>query len=496
VTHDILPITMLPAPGGGTIAMSSCPGRLRDGVQRDMAADIAAIRAAGTTAVLTLMQRAEFRLLGVPKLAQQLTEAGFAWLHAPIRDVHVPDAAWERAWTETGGAVHLRLARNETVLLHCRAGLGRSGTIAARLLCERGMPADAAIGLVRARRTPDRKLGDWPPPAIETPEQEEHVRAVAAGMGFADRVRGMLLGGAMGDALGAAIEFWDMPEIRRRCGASGPRDPLPAYGHPAPITDDTQMTLFTAEGLLANPGDRVAGVRDAYLRWLGTQSGKPAPGLASVPALLSARAPGNTCLAALQQGEFPARNKSKGCGAVMRAAPCGAVTSDAADAFALGVATGRLTHAHPSGFLPAGVLAALVHALLRATPLPRALDEAVARLPRGADADETRDAIAAARAAARQPFSVRALERLGAGWTGEEALAISLYAVLTAAAPEDAIVHAVTHGGDSDSTGAIAGNILGAMLGTAWLPDRWAAKLELRQTILGVADGLAGAGNP
>ncbi len=98
------------------------------------------------------------------------------------------------------------------------------------------------------------------------------------------RYRGCLLGGAVGDALGASVEFLSLGEIRARFGAAGIRDYAPAYGRIGAITDDTQMTLFTAEGLLRahNRGTQKGivhtptVVHHAYLRWLETQSEAPA----------------------------------------------------------------------------------------------------------------------------------------------------------------------------------------------------------------------------
>lgn len=92
------------------------------------------------------------------------------------------------------------------------------------------------------------------------------------------RISGCLLGGAVGDALGAPIEFISLGEIRRQFGVSGIRDYAPAYGRIGAITDDTQMTLFTAEGLLrawvrhAGKGicNTVGVIHHAYLRWLLT----------------------------------------------------------------------------------------------------------------------------------------------------------------------------------------------------------------------------------
>ncbi|MFM7786598.1 MAG: ADP-ribosylglycohydrolase family protein, partial [Gammaproteobacteria bacterium] len=201
------------------------------------------------------------------------------------------------------------------------------------------------------------------------------------------RFAGCLLGGAVGDALGAPVEFMTRAQILQRFGPAGIRGYAPAYGGPGRITDDTQMTLFTAEGLirawvrgclrgLSSCPDVTA---NAYLRWLHTQGERPARDIAvgmDAPGWLfrqtelhSRRAPGSTCLSALRSmtslGE-PARNNSKGCGGVMRVAPVGlfawrlAGQESARDAFRLGTDLAALTHGHPTGSLTAGVLAVLV----------------------------------------------------------------------------------------------------------------------------------------
>src|SRR5579883_1882250 len=138
-----------------------------------------------------------------------------------------------------------------------------------------------------------------------------------ANSGERDRFLGCLLGGAVGDALGAPVEFWSLAEIRGRLGPAGVTEYLPAYGRRGAITDDTQMTLFTAEGLLRadNRGrekgiaDPLAVVHRAYLRWLRTQDERPPARpdpedgwLLALPELHSRRAPGNTCLSALRSG--------------------------------------------------------------------------------------------------------------------------------------------------------------------------------------------------
>jgi ADP-ribosylglycohydrolase len=324
---------------------------------------------------------------------------------------------------------------------------------------------------------------------------------------MADRVRGCLLGGAIGDALGANVEFDSLDVIRDRTGGGDVVDFLGGMYPAGSITDDTQMTLFTAEGLIrASQQHRADGVwepvsalRRAYLRWLVTQTRRAAGDdqsglLANESVLHARRAPGMTCVSALEEGGTGSttnrRNDSKGCGGVMRVAPIG-VLSDPTEAFELAAAAAAITHGHPTGFLAAGAFAAVIHGCLRDVPLPRAIDDALQELRVHADTTETVSAIEAACDLARNESPTPdAVEQLGGGWIAEEALAIALFCALAAPSPRDALTLAVTHSGDSDSTGAICGNVLGAAGGVGALPADLLNSVEARGLIEDVADDL------
>ncbi|MFB9906616.1 ADP-ribosylglycohydrolase family protein [Allokutzneria oryzae] len=327
------------------------------------------------------------------------------------------------------------------------------------------------------------------------------------------RLLGCLLGGAVGDALGAPVEFLSLRAIRDRYGEQGSRDYDACYGiSGGAITDDTQMTLFTLEGLLlsdraANP---VPSVLRAYLRWLHTQgvpweeAGRcikdvePSPQgrLVHVRELHSQRAPGGTCLSALQASAYgkvgttqDPINDSKGCGGVMRAAPAGFFSAYVSDSFWLGTAVAALTHGHPSGYLSAGVLSAMTSLLLRGADLENALDVATEELRKHPKHEETLNALTRARQlAARGRPTPEDLETLGGGWVGEEALAISVCCALVGKDFEDAVLLSVNHSGDSDSTGAICGNLLGARDGVEAVPERWLAGVELGELMRELAD--------
>ena len=318
----------------------------------------------------------------------------------------------------------------------------------------------------------------------------------------------------MGDALGAPVEFMRRSAILARFGSKGITRYVPAYGGLGSITDDTQMTLFTAEGLLrARVRHAAKGishipsvVAHAYLRWLRTQSESPAKRIGEIgdgwlfqhSLLHNRRAPGNTCLSALKAMESfgdPARNDSKGCGGVMRMAPVGLMGWSegwsAQEVFRTGNALSALTHAHPSGIYPSGVLAVLILALIDGASLQEGLATAKALLKTETRHEETLRAIETAESLAASTLPPHeAIARLGQGWVAEEALAIAVYCALVARTFRQGVVLAVNHDGDSDSTGSIAGNLLGAMHGVKAIPEAWLEPLELREVIAETAHDL------
>jgi ADP-ribosylglycohydrolase len=328
-----------------------------------------------------------------------------------------------------------------------------------------------------------------------------------------ERMIGCLLGGAIGDALGAPVEFLSWPRIERRFGPRGIREYAPAYGGPGRITDDTQMTLFTAEGLiraghlLADRGlsDVDAVLHRAYLRWLSTQV--PAHDVPWDPEFVkdtsgwllqqdflhSQRAPGTTCVRALLSGRVGTPNEplndSKGCGGVMRVAPVGLVASDPFD---LGCRAAAITHGHPSGWLAAGAFAQIVSEVVRGSSIREAVEPALGRCRSAQGGTEVVRALTTSLTMAdedKAPTPER-IEQLGGGWVAEEALAISVYCALSTADPIEAVAVAVNHSGDSDSTGSITGNLVGAALGAEWLDAALLGDLEGRSVIAQVAEDL------
>lgn len=331
------------------------------------------------------------------------------------------------------------------------------------------------------------------------------------GVDLQERITGCLLAGAVGDALGGQVEFVSWNQIRDRFGPAG----VTGLRRPARFTDDTQMTLFTVEGLIrAWVRGRSRGVcyppgvvRHAYLRWLHTQgvawaqagaefagdSTAPDGWLVEQPVLHHKMAPGNTCLSALHSGargtvSEPA-NDSKGCGAVMRAAPVGFFYRSASETWEAACEIAAITHGHPDGIQPAGVLAVTIRLLCDGQPLASALHEAAAFACAGSTRQALAEAMELARAGLPDPGTLN--QRLGEGWVGEEALSIAICCALAAPNPAAALLAAVNHSGDSDSTGSITGNLLGAAYGPQVLPEGWLEVLDGRDVVAQVASDAA-----
>ncbi len=339
-----------------------------------------------------------------------------------------------------------------------------------------------------------------------------------------DRIAGSLLAGAAGDALGYEVEFVSYNSILACYGKPGiTRYAIDPGTGDAVVSDDTQMTLFTAAGLLADAGAAKRSVESAkqaiyraYLDWLYTQYPYGGDRRGSLvlndPRLFALRAPGNTCLGALRSGvcgdvHAPV-NRSKGCGGVMRAAPVGLIAGENADeaqVLWLGAQAAAITHGHPLGYLPAAALALIVYRLAYAQT-PVTIEEATEHTCRMLEAtfdDEPacaeliRQIDMARRLAKNDREDVVNIRELGEGWVGDEALVIAIYCALRhEGSIADALIAAVNHSGDSDSTGSIAGNIAGAQLGRRAMEPQFLEKLEMTDLIEAVAARLADAACP
>ena len=334
-----------------------------------------------------------------------------------------------------------------------------------------------------------------------------------------DRIRGSLVAGAIGDAWGYPVEFMSHETITSHYGECGiaSLDIDDVIGK-AVISDDTQMTLFTAIGLLnasQEQHDYIDSILRAYIEWYYTQMWSPSLSqsqcfIADMPEFRVCRAPGNTCLSALYaitQGQV-VLNHSKGCGGVMRIAPIPLYALAHPDKFddltvaRLAGDVAMLTHKHPLGYIPAAFLAHLIYNLVSAgvamrsqfdlyvckafcavkTLYPESLKEiAQFREMVGRAIDLTNTDLS----------DNEAIDTIGEGWVGDEAVAIAIYCVCKYFDNfKAAIIAAVNHDGDSDSTGAITGQIMGAIMGYDAIPNSCKEDLEMHLLIVDIADML------
>ena len=218
----------------------------------------------GATAVITLITDEELDGLQVRGLPAAVQDRHMEWWHLPVPDVQPPGPEFERAWEVAGEAIRDRLVLGFDVLVHCKGGLGRAGTVAARLLVELGEDCDKAIRKVRKARSRF---------AIETQEQAAHVRRCRPPRpvlpsrteeGIRDRAVGALLGLAVGDAVGTTLEFRERDSTPRLVdiAGGGPFDLSPGCW-----TDDTAMALALADSLLTSECLDCRDLMDRFEAW-------------------------------------------------------------------------------------------------------------------------------------------------------------------------------------------------------------------------------------
>ncbi len=370
------------------------------------------------------------------------------------------------------------------------------------------------------------------PKIDNTKELEDASRRIKKREIFLDKIQGSLIGGAVGDALGYAVEFESLKRIQAKYGERGIQK-FQLQNGLARISDDTQMTLFTANGILCAETkytlhglascDTNEFVYKAYLDWLKTQCGAARPKqdsstleqfgiswLLDVPELFVARAPGNTCLNALGSGIKGSIakpiNDSKGCGGIMRVAPLALRYGDTPSAGldTQGAELAAITHGHSLGYIPAAVFTHIVAAATYGTCLHSEsffdiVEEAMFECKKIFGDDKNwryfenimNKAIEFADPCNNTLDDFTNIKNIGEGWVAEETLAIAVYCCLRHADDfSAAIIASVNHDGDSDSTGAITGNIMGALLGYDMINDKWKRDLELHNEILEIAKDL------
>ena len=355
-----------------------------------------------------------------------------------------------------------------------------------------------------------------------------------------DRIKGSLMAGAAGDALGYAVEFKREHTIFEEYGESGITK-FDLEGEKAEISDDTQMSLFTANGLLVGNTQRCEKdgsikpekfVSGAYVDWFYTQAknnfkfGEACTWLRELEEMQYHRAPGSTCMTACRTILLgrDVDNDRKGCGGIMRVAPIALFAAAYAAkgeqlytieelAEAAGY-TSDITHKHPLGFLPSALLAVLIYKIAFLskeeakanieTLVTETLDilDNIYKDKYEEEKIYLRTLTEKAICLAKSDISdIEALRSIGEGWVAEETWAVAVYCVIKHInSVEDAIIASVNHNGDSDSTGSVTGNIMGAIYGYEQIKDRnifcpegyeLEDTLELSDIILTLAEDLA-----
>lgn len=335
------------------------------------------------------------------------------------------------------------------------------------------------------------------------------------------------MGGAVGDALGYEVEFMSLSSIHKRFGDNGITRYVLHHGV-AEFSDDTQMTLFTLEGLMngivnnnsVHPRFIYDGIKAAYLNWYRTQTESsqvlPESWLSIIRSLWAKRAPGNTCMGALENISkgFGIDNNSKGCGGVMRVAPIGIFFASHCDLslpegwgfheLLVTVASNAafITHGHTASSYAAGLLATIIYSCIRYIDVDdrktfrycveSGLLHIFEHIPLDSCWLDFKALINKAMSLAESEVSdVDAIRQLGEGWVADEAIAIAIFSVMRHIDSfENCIVCAVNHDGDSDSTGAIAGNIIGAIHGHSAIPDYYLKDLEIESVLVSATDDL------
>ena len=311
------------------------------------------------------------------------------------------------------------------------------------------------------------------------------------------RFEGCLLGGAIGDAFGRLAEFRNLTRIKEKFGINGVKY-IPKINGKYLISDDTQMTLFTANGLLKSflrTGDiknepNYNDIYDSYLDWYTTQVTdfnkiQIKKGLLSNEDLFSRRGPGATCLTSLKEGKpgdlDKKINMSAGNGGIMRISPIALMYhNDPELSFKVAAKCTALTHGNPRAYLPAGYLSALLSNLILDKDIFQAIEETNQILKKYNDYESTLENVNKAIFLAKENISdYEAISSIGLGKTGDEALGIALFAVLRNTNDyKKAIETATNHDGDSDTTAAIAGNIFGVINGIDSIPKKWVNNVE------------------
>jgi ADP-ribosyl-[dinitrogen reductase] hydrolase len=385
----------------------------------------------------------------------------------------VPGIEFEQQWTKLGPLLRSQLKCGFNIVVHCKGGLGRAGTIASRLLIDAGTAPAEALAAVRAAR----------PGAVETVAQDQYVLGLTpvpyampstTREAIEDRAVGAFLGLAVGDGLGTTLEFTRRdarPRVTDLVGG-GPFGLMPGEW-----TDDTAMALALADSLAANPSLDAADLMNRFVDWFrrGTTSctGRCFDiGGTTRAALTSYERTGDPIAGATDP--FSAGN-----GSLMRLAPVALRHwNDRERLTDVAVRQSLTTHGAPEA-----VSSCLAFAHLLADAIEGRPRDEVLR-PRELE------------------VATKVAKVIGGSWAGKErheisssgyvidSLEAALWCVARTASFADAVILAANLGDDADTVAAITGQLAGALYGASAIPSQWMAKLAWRERLEAAAGAL------
>lgn len=475
-------VDWLSTPWMGKVGLTFAPGKVQPGAatgawERDLRVDLDRLRQEfAADRLICLLRDDELAELGIATLPHAAAVAGLRFHRVPITDGELPDAKQDVAGlvSEIAGWA----AAGENVVIHCKGGLGRAGTIGGGVLRAAGMDGDAALReLARARG----------PACPETSQQRLFIEKFELSLpAMRSRVLGAVLGAAIGDALGHPTEFLSTDEIRRRHG------PASVTGFElwwerqgkrfAPYTDDTQMAEIVLRALVRarQAGVPTEGVMQDMAVGFANWATQPQGGH---------RAPGNACMRGARRladgvhWREAGGEEDGGCGSVMRAYPFGLLVDDLGLVEHWAVEHSRMTHRHPIALAACAAMAIGVALEIRGEHPAKVLAEMVEAAGRhdAVTARMAERAIADAHEGADPDSVLTSLQ----GWAAHEAIAAAMFVV--ARHPRDlsaAVLEGANAPGDSDSIATLAGALLGARLGLEALPAAWIRDVERSHDLL------------
>lgn len=453
------------APNRGHIGITFCPGKkqadaLSGSWARDLDIDLDVIENWGAAAVVTLIEDHEMASLGVTGIGDAVSTRNMSWYHLPIPDVTAPTSGFEKQWQVAGAELRDLLRTGFNIVVHCKGGLGRAGTVAARLLIELGWSSSDAIAEVRLVR----------PGAIETIEQEKHLHTIVqittiqslSPASLEDKCLGALIGLAVGDAVGTTLEFKSRdsyPKLTEMIGGGPFKLQLGEW------TDDTAMALALADSLISQGKLDQTDLMQRFVAWWrhGEYSCTGTCfdiGITTSTALARFEATGDPLSGSVDP-------YSAGNGALMRLAPVvlhwfGTGSGDPAELAQLARQQGEVTHGAATSLEACAAFAEIMRVAMTA-PNKEAVFRHAASLSFGPEVNHI----------------------LAGSWRGKHrrdirssgfvlhSLEAALWCFARTSSFRDAVLLAANLGDDADTTAAITGQLAGAYYGLEQIPPEW-----------------------